>query len=297
MVAKSSPIQYSQIDGESFANVPANGLTFTCRVAGMDNDGDAIILLHGFPETSHMWFELMPTLAKEGFRVIAPDQRGYSPGARPSGKNAYKMEYLIQDVLSIADAFGIEKFHLAGHDWGSAVGWALAYHSPDRVYSWTALSVPHLTAFLNAVMTDEVQKKKSEYISFFRKPILPELYFCIFGHKNLKRVWGRCSENQIEKYLGVFKQRKAIKAALHWYRANMGDDNQGIGDIKTPTLLIWGERDMAIGKKGVEDTESYMKGPYQLETLQSGHWLLQESFPDVSELILSQINRYKSSNY
>jgi len=108
MVLKSSTIKYYQDDGESFAKVDANSLSFTCRIAGLDNKGDAVILLHGFPETSHMWHKLIPLLKNDGFIVIAPDQRGYSMGARPSGKNAYKIENLVQDVLSIADAFGIE---------------------------------------------------------------------------------------------------------------------------------------------------------------------------------------------
>ena len=183
MPIKSENIHFYKKDDESFAEVPANGLTFTCRVAGMENNGDAVILLHGFPETSHMWYEIIPLLAIGGLKVIAPDQRGYSPGARPRGKKSYAMEYLVQDVLSIADSFGLAKFHLVGHDWGSAVGWGLVSNHPDRILSWTAMSVPHLTAFLNAYKTDETQKKKSEYVSFFRKPIIPEIYFCIFGYK------------------------------------------------------------------------------------------------------------------
>ena len=296
MVLKSSTINYYQDDGESFAKVDANSLSFTCRIAGLDNKGDAVILLHGFPETSHMWHKLIPLLKNDGFIVIAPDQRGYSMGARPSGKNAYKIENLVQDVLSIADAFGIEKFHLVGHDWGSAVGWAIVSRFPDRIKSWTALSVPHLSAFLNSYKTNTIQKKKSQYISFFLKPFIPEIYFKIFKFKNLKKIWNYSTDIQITKYLDVFKQPKAIKSALHWYRANIENEQKLLAEIITPTILIWGEKDMAIGYQSIKDTQQFMKGSYQLETLKAGHWLIQEKFESVSKLILLHLNNNKNRN-
>ena len=291
-MAIAQSINYYDTDGESFADVKVNDLTFTCRVSGLENTGDAVILLHGFPETSRMYYDLIPVLVSEGYKVVAPDQRGYSQCARPPKISDYSIDKLSQDVIDIADAFQFEKFHLVGHDWGSAVGWVtVAFHS-DRVISWTALSVPHLDAFFDAINTDKDQQRKSQYINFFKKPILPELYFKIFGYTYLKNIWRKSSQLEIEKYLEVFKQRGALKASLNWYRANMNNEDKFIGDITTPTLIIYGLKDMAIGEKSVDESEKYLTGDYKIEKLKAGHWLIQESFEAVSNSILQHLNIY-----
>ena len=285
-------INYYDKDGESFADVSVDELTFTCRVSGMENDGEAVILLHGFPETSRMYYDLIPVLVSEGFKVVAPDQRGYSPGARPSKISDYSIDKLSQDVIDIADAFQFEKFHLIGHDWGSAVGWVtVAFHS-DRVISWTALSVPHLDAFFKAMNNNPEQQRKSQYIKFFKKPILPEFYFSIFGYKYLRDIWRKSSKEEIEKYLEVFKQKGALKSSLNWYRANMKNDDKSIGDIAAPTLIIYGLKDMAIGEESVDESVKYLKGYYKIEKLETGHWLIQESFEAVSKSIINHLTNY-----
>ncbi|MEJ2130645.1 MAG: alpha/beta fold hydrolase, partial [Gammaproteobacteria bacterium] len=122
-------------------DIEANGYTFTCRRCG--GAGPGVILLHGFPETSHMWTPLLERLASSGYRALAPDQRGYSPGARPEGAENYDYRHLVGDVLALADCEGFETFHLVGHDHGAGVGWSLVFDHPERVSSWCALSVPH----------------------------------------------------------------------------------------------------------------------------------------------------------
>ena len=291
-MAIAQSINYYDTDGESFADVKVNDLTFTCRVSGLENTGDAVILLHGFPETSRMYYNLIPVLVSEGFKVVAPDQRGYSPGARLPKISDYSIDKLSQDVIDIADAFQFEKFHLIGHDWGSAVGWVtVAFHS-DRVISWTALSVPHLDAFFEAMNNNPEQQRKSQYIIFFKKAIFPELYFKIFGYKYLKDIWRKSSQLEIEKYLAVFKQRGVLKASLNWYRANINDENKMIGDIDTPTLIIYGLKDMAIGEKSVDESVKYLKGYYKIEKLETGHWLIQESFEAISKSIINHLTNY-----
>ena len=291
-MAIAQSINYYDTDGESFADVKVNDLTFTCRVSGLENTGDAVILLHGFPETSRMYYDLIPVLVSEGYKVVAPDQRGYSQGARPPKISDYSIDKLSQDVIDIADAFQFEKFHLVGHDWGSAVGWVTAALCSERIISWTALSVPHLDAFFDAINTDKDQQRKSQYIKFFKKPILPELYFKIFGYTYLKNIWRKSSQLEIEKYLEVFKQRGALKASLNWYRANMNNEDKFIGDITTPTLIIYGLKDMAIGEKSVDESEKYLTGDYKIEKLKAGHWLIQESFEAVSNSILQHLNTH-----
>ena len=272
-------------------------LVFNCRTAGLDNHGEAIILLHGFPETSHMWVDLLPILAQRGYRVIAPDQRGYSPRARPDNVKEYSIKKIAADVIAMADAFKAQRFHLVGHDWGSAIGWGVIAMNPDRVISWTALSVPHLKAFGRAYATDSDQQKKSRYISFFQLPFVPELYFSWKDYTYLKKIWTKSSDEQKQVYLSVFRQKNALKAALNWYRANRGvkldsDDQISFGDVTVPSQLIWGNRDMAIGRAGVELSHQYMKGPYNFIELDAGHWLIQESFPDVSSAIIEYIDTH-----
>lgn len=287
-------IKYYNLNDEHFADITVNNLTFNARVGGLDNDGDPIILLHGFPETSRMWKDLISNLNSNDFRVVAPDQRGYSPGARPKGIDSYKIDYLAKDIIDIANKLGFEKFHLAGHDWGSAVGWYIASAYPERLLSWTALSVPHMDAFINAMDNDKIQKRKSSYISFFTKPLLPELYFKIFNYKNLKSIWTHSPDDEINDYIDVFSQKNALKTSLHWYRANLSGKGEKIGRISVPTLMIAGLKDMAVGQVAVRNTESYMEGPYTLKEMDAGHWLIQESFDEVSELIISHLKENKN---
>ena len=284
----SEEVKFFNQDNESFADVTTkNNLTFTCRVSGLENTGETVILLHGFPSTSHMWHELIDFLSNENYRVIAPNQRGYSQGARPSEISEYRIDNLVEDVLDIADAMNIDKFHLVGHDWGSAVGWVVTATNKDRILTWTALSVPHLDAFGDAIVNDETQENKSSYIDFFRMKFLPELYFKFLNYRNLKNIWSSSSELQIQKYMNVFGQRKAITGALNWYRAIEFD--RKIGDIYVPTLMIYGLNDAAIAEKGVDETEKYVKAPYTLKKLNVSHWIMQESFEEVSVFILDHL--------
>jgi pimeloyl-ACP methyl ester carboxylesterase len=286
---------YSESNPVSIETVTVNNLQFQCRTGGLENIGDSIILLHGFPETSHMWVDLIPLLISEGYRVVAPDQRGYNPGSLPNKKLEYKIDILCDDIFQIADKFGFDRFHLVGHDWGSSVGWTMITINPDRIISWSALSVPHLKAFMDAYNSDDEQKKKSRYVSFFKLPFLPELYFSFNNYSKLKSLWYFSSEEQIEVYLKAFSQKRVLKSALNWYRTNIGWNSSNFrtitGNVNTPTLLIWGNRDSAIGRTGVEDTEKYMKGPYTFLELDVGHWLIQESFEEVSEAILDHLKK------
>tara|TARA_X000000368_G_C23037412_1_gene715191 strand:+ start:1143 stop:2060 length:918 start_codon:yes stop_codon:yes gene_type:complete len=284
----SEEVKLYNLDNESFADITTkNNLTFTCRVSGLENSGETVILLHGFPSTSHMWHELIDFLSSQNYRVIAPNQRGYSKGARPLEISDYHIDNLVQDVIDIADAMNLNEFHLIGHDWGSAVGWAVTAANKDIILSWTALSVPHLDAFGNAIINDKIQQDKSYYIDIFRMKFIPELYFKFLNYRNLKKMWSSSSDIQIEKYMNVFGQRKAITSALNWYRAN--DFNKGIGDIYVPTLMIYGLNDAAIAEKGIDETEKYIKAPYTLKKLNVSHWIVQESFDEVSVLILNHI--------
>ena len=283
-------ITYFTKDDENFADVfIKENLTFTCRVGGMKNSGDTVILLHGFPETSRMWYQLIKVLSSNNYRVVAPDQRGYSQGARPLKVNDYKINKLTQDVVNLADAFKANRFHLIGHDWGAAVGWVLSSMCKDKIITYSALSVPHLDAFSDAISNNKIQKKKSYYIKLFRIKFLPELYFKILNYYNLKIIWRSSNKKEIKCYLSVFSQKNALKTALNWYRATNLKSTRKIGNIFVPVLMIYGKRDIAIGEKAVDETINYIKAPYTLKKINSSHWLVQDSFDLVSSNILNHL--------
>ena len=286
----SQKITYYTNGDENFADVfITRNLIFTCRVGGMKNTGETVILLHGFPETSRMWYDLIKVLSSSNYRVVAPDQRGYSQGARPLKVSDYKVNKLTQDVVNLADAFKANRFHLIGHDWGAAVGWALSSMCKDRIITYSALSVPHLDAFSDAISNDEIQKKKSYYIKLFRIRFLPELYFKTLNYYNLKTVWRSSNKKEIKIYLSVFSQKNALKAALHWYRATNLKSTRKIGNIFVPVLMIYGKRDIAIGEKAINETINYIKAPYTVKKINSSHWLVQDSFDLVSSNILNHL--------
>ncbi len=272
-----------------------NGLTFTCLEAGPRN-GELVVLLHGFPETSHMWRPLISRLAEEGFRVLAPDQRGYSPGARPEGKENYLYANLASDVLGLADAVGSTRFHLVGHDWGAGAGWSVVCSAPQRVASWTALSVPHLAAFSNAIREDSDQQSRSQYIKLFVQEGVAEAALTANDNAVLKNIWSACNAETIEEYLRVFTQPGALTAALNWYRGSNGLDSANpsitFGDVYVPTMMIWGNTDSAIGRKSNEDARQYMKGPYTFVELDAGHWLIQEQPEAVISNVLSHVKAH-----
>lgn len=275
-------------------DIEANGFTFTCRRAG--NSGPGVILLHGFPETSHMWTPLLERLAAAGYRALAPDQRGYSAGARPEGAENYHYQHLAADVIALADAEGFETFHLVGHDHGAGVGWSCVFDHPERVMSWCALSVPHIAGFADAIRNDPDQQERSQYIQFFQQPGAAEAQFSANDFEPLRGVWSASDAREVDAYLEVLTQPGALTGALNWYRGSLNLDQESaadrVRDVSTPTLLIWGNQDRAIGRTGVERSEQYMKGPYRFVELDAGHWLIQEETERVCGEIMDHLERY-----
>ena len=258
--------------------LPANGFTFRARVAGFDNsDGELVILLHGFPVTSAMWEPLLPALAQAGYRAIAFDQRGYSPGARPLESSAYTIDQLVGDVTAIADALGVEKFHLIGHDWGSAVGWNTVLSHPSRILSWTGLSIAHPAAFADALENDPDQQSRSGYFALFTTPLVPEILFTFNGLSVLNAAYSGMDQENIDEYLKVFAEPRALTSALNWYRQMNASRENGAAiqwNVSAPTLFIWGNNDAAVGRSAVDAQGQYMQGEYRVIELDGEHWLM-----------------------
>lgn len=255
-----------------------------------------MIFLHGFPETSIMWERLMEKLSSLGYYCIAPDMRGYSANACPKGVENYRVDELRDDVLNIANSLGVEKFHLVGHDWGAAIGWNIVYSAPERIWSWTALSVPHTRAFRKALKLDKEQKKKSRYIGWFLVPMIPELILRRGDLGKFRRLWRNSSPEELENYLSVFRRKESLTAALNYYRANIGKGkNTLIGPVEAPVLFIWGNRDLAIGAFAAKGNHEYMVGEYTYLEVDGGHWLMQTNYSEVEEAIVSHISKYGSA--
>ena len=268
----------------------AGEYTYDVRRAG--DGGALVILLHGFPETSHMWLPLLEHLAANGYTAMAPDLRGYSPGARPPEAEHYAHAAMAPDILAMADALGQDRFHLVGHDHGAGLGWYMAARHADRLISWTALSVPHIDAFGEAIANNPEQRERSGYMDFFRQVGTAEEALSANDFAALRNVWSESRPEEVDEYLRVLRQPGALTGALNWYRGGLTVDRQPIGRISVPTLLIWGNRDQAIGRPGVTATPPLMDGPYRLVELDAGHWLIQEAEAAVLRETLAHLEAF-----
>ena len=268
----------------------ADEYTYDVRHAG--DGGDLVILLHGFPETSHMWLPLLQRLGEAGYTAIAPDLRGYSPGARPEGAEHYTYPDMALDIVAMADSLGKERFHLVGHDHGAALGWYVAGLHAERLKSWTALSVPHVDAFVQAIESNAEQRERSGYMDFFRQVGTAEAGLSANDFAALRNIWSASSPEQAAEYLRVLSQPGALTGALNWYRGGLGEERQPVGQISVPTLLIWGNQDQAIGRPGVTASPPLMAGPYRLAELDAGHWLIQEAEEAVLNETLAHLRQF-----
>ncbi len=285
---------FTPIGGSGLVTISANGHQFRARIAGFDGNDEkpAVMLLHGFPVTSAMWVDLIQPLEDAGYRVVAFDQRGYSPGARPEDISEYTIDKLSADVIAVADATGMDRFHLIGHDWGAGVGWSIVLGQPTRLLSWTGLSIAHPAAFTDALANDPDQQARSSYFLFFRTPLLPETVFTFNGLQILMSFYGEMSRLQRDEYFSVFSEPGALTSGLNWYRAmnqslTGGDEIES--DVSIPTLFIWGNNDGAVGRVAVESMAQYMKGPYLEIELDAGHWLMVDYPAEVTDAVLDHL--------
>ena len=264
--------------------IEANGLRFETLVAGPE-EGQAVILLHGYPQSAASWQETMEWLDGRGYRAIAPNLRGYSPGANPPEPSAYGMDQLVGDVIGIADALRAERFHLVGHDWGGALAWTVAGAHPQRLLSLTVLSTPHPTA-LREAMRSSTQSLRSLYMGFFRIPRVPE---AILNVANLapaglglrlfrlpRASWQR-DRRQLQRVGGM-------RGPLNWYRGALKSSTRR-HRITVPTMYIWGRRDPFLGRRAAELTAKYVTGRYRFEELKAGHWIVDRNAADLQRLL------------
>ena len=264
-----------------------DGLTFEVDDSG-PIAGDVVVLLHGFPESKESWNDVTPLLNAAGYRVLAPNQRGYSRGARPRGRSAYTVDKLARDVIALADAAGADKFHVVGHDWGGVVMWELAANHAGRLKTATSLATPHPQALMRSV-TRSSQALRSSYVLFFQLPVAPELAFRGPGRRLVRRqlVGSGLPEDYVDVYLKRMSEPGAARAALNWYRALPLSTPNRIRNSTVPTMYIYGDDDFALGRSAADLTADYVSGPYRYEVLGGvSHWIPEEVPETVAALLL-----------
>ncbi len=252
-------------------------------------EGEAVVLLHGFPETAQCWDQVRVQLNAAGFRTFAPNQRGYSLDARPEGRQAYRMQELLQDLDLLIDQIN-QPVHLVGHDWGAIVAWEYAMHYPKKLKNLVVLSVPHPGAFLRVLLTSD-QLFKSYYIGLFQLPKLPELLFEKFPKIGLGLLKNSgMTKQQLEIFKTEMLEQGRLSYSLNWYRALPFNARfQRFDPVTVPTLFIGGTQDVAISDAGVKLNQRYVQAPYREVMLEANHWLPVQQAAVVSQLILEQI--------
>jgi len=272
-----------------------NGVGINFDVIG-PADGRPVILLHGFPEDRHCWDTVAGALTGQGYRVLAPDQRGYSPAARPRGRRAYAIGELTADVMALADAAGAEHFDVVGHDWGGGVAWDVAARHPDRVRTLTVLSTPHPRAFL-ASMRSSTQLLHSWYMLFFQIPRVPEMAFASGGGKRMKRSLTRSGLDAAtaDRYTARFADPDAMTGPVNWYRGLPFGSRAPTPPVRVPTLYVWSDHDGFLTRRSAELTARFVEGPYRFEVLEGEtHWLPTSAGEKISDLLLQHLAAHDS---
>jgi pimeloyl-ACP methyl ester carboxylesterase len=272
-------------------------LIFDALAAG-DEGAPLVLLLHGFAESMQCWRAQVTALADMGYRAVAPSQRGYSLLARPDPRDPshYHIDRLMDDAMAIVAASGYadQRFHLAGHDWGGSIAWALADRHAERIASLTILSRPHPNAFNRALqMADGDQAHRSRHHKAFLEPDAAETVLAD-DCRWLRERWAAAGmpHAAMAAHLAVLGNREAMEAALAWYRAR-GAIRGPLGPIRVPTLYIWGDADDTVGRVAAEGTADFIAAPYRFEVLAGGGHFCADQMPDrVSELMLNHINAH-----
>jgi pimeloyl-ACP methyl ester carboxylesterase len=236
----------------------------------------------------------------EYFRVVAPDLRGYNLSEKPTEVSAYCLNYLVEDVLALADHYGAQQFYLVGHDWGAMIAWATALLHPERVLKLAVLQVPHPRCWLEHMRGAQLQA--SWYVTAFQVPILPELMISLDNYRFVEQAFlhtstkqGTISKADIQVFKEACTQPGALTAGINYYRANLGLDNpfqQFQDPVKVPTLFIYGEKDFAILPETVKDLKKYVESTYEEVRLPDcGHWVQQEAPEAVNQVLIAFLRK------
>jgi pimeloyl-ACP methyl ester carboxylesterase len=265
------------------ATITLGDLSFNVHDEG---DGPAVLLLHGFPDSHTLWRHQIPALAAAGYRVVAPDLRGFGASAMPAGIDSYSLLNVIGDVVGILDSLAIERAHVVGHDWGAAVAWGLASFVADRVDHLAVLSVGHPSSFAGAGFE---QRQKSWYMLLFQFEGVAEEWLSANDYANF-RAWSQHPD--VDQAVADLSRPGALTAALNWYRANVPASALVAPPLEFPpvvaaTMGVWSSGDFALVEAGMTGSSTFVSGPWRYERIDgAGHWMQLEAPDAVNALLL-----------
>ncbi len=278
--------------------IEANGLTFEVdELLPPDGATDRLALcLHGFPESKYSWRFQMPLLASLGYRVWAPNQRGYGASSRPKGVAAYDIDHLVADVEALIAASGARETLLVAHDWGAIVAWHCAMRRIKTLTRLVIMNVPHPTRFMEDIATNKIQRRKSWYVAFFQIPWLPEWTLRRNGAKAIGDAFlgmavdkSRFPEDVLAHYRANALRPGALTAMVNWYRAARKGGRAKMAPpqnrVEVPTLVVWGEEDKALEKSLVAGTKRFVPDLTVRYLPGVSHWVQQEA-PETVNLML-----------
>jgi len=266
-------------------DIEVNGLRLHVQDEG---DGEPVLLLHGFPDSGRLWRHQVPALTAAGFRAVVPDLRGFGESDRPEGVASYAMPNIVGDLVGVLDAAGIERANVIGHDWGAAVGWALAAVMPARVSRLVALTVGHPSGFFTDAMG---QRERSWYMLFFQHEGLAEDALRR-DDWHLFRQWARC-QGDLDQYLRDLDRPGALTAALSWYRANTPAEAFGVANpmplppVSRPVLGVWAAQDHFLGEAQMLASAANCQAGFRYERIEdAGHWIPLDAPEQLNRLVL-----------
>lgn len=275
--------------------VEANGLTFEVAQAG---EGDHLALcLHGFPELNYSWRYQIPLLVKLGYRVWAPNQRGYGNSSKPTGITNYTADNMVADAAALFDASGALTLTIVGHDWGGAIAWLFAINRVRPVERLVVMNLPHPHCF-QAALRHWPQLRRSWYVGAVQMPWLPEWWLARDDATPIRRAFlnmaidkSRFPVDVLDVYAAAAQKPGALTAMLNWYRAAVRYRRCVViangGRVDGPVLIIWGEEDSALGLETLNGTERYVRDLTIRRLANVSHWVQQEA-PETVNAILAE---------
>jgi len=267
--------------------IEARGLTFDVFEGG-PADGQPVLLLHGFPQDHREFDLLVPRLREAGLRTYALDQRGTSPGARPSAVAGYQITECAADAVAVLDALDVESAHVVAHDWGAGVGWLMAARHPERVRTLTAISVPHPKALRLAMRVRPSQRARFAYFRVFRSPAAERLLLA--GGAAALKAMLRPIRERADLYVAALREPGRLTGGLNWYRAFSPGQVADVRIITVPTTYVWSDRDGIVSLTAALRTGDWVSADYQLVALRGiGHWVPEEAPEALADAVLARI--------
>ena len=273
----------SSIDSADYKQVFVGGKRFNVLDVGL---GQPVLMLHGFPSSHRLWRKQVVPLLEAGFRVVAPDLRGFGDSARPEGVAEYRASRILGDVTGILDSLGIRRSHVVAHDWGAAIAWSFAALLPHRVHQLVAISVGHPETFKNVSLQ---QRQQSWYMLLYQFPEAEQLLRR--GNWQLLRELYQ-GEEDAAQFLKDLARPGALTAGLNWYRANRHPATelvQGprVPSVLAPTMGIWGSRDRALTEESMLASEQHVEGGWRYHRVEgAGHYLPVDAPEELAGLLL-----------